>query len=233
MEQTRTVFYFDRRRVLAEGGTPLEIPEGWELLPPGDAGLTRRVKAAGPSWTVIEIVKRKKFSRGVWAPAENIRSARTALEEERSTEAYAKKRASAVKRREKEQTEYVGEFRASVISFLRFSDRFRELEGRLADAVSEHATPVGSGTVARTERIPVERRAEAAVIAWMRHQTTRYDSMSIERVKGARREVRRELAELSRGLLDAHRRDVPHAAGGCPLCRALSSSARTQSASSP
>ena len=29
-------------------------------------------------------------------------------------------------------------------------------------AVTDHATPVGSGTVARTKRIPVEQRAEAA-----------------------------------------------------------------------
>ena len=70
-------------------------------------------------------------------------------------------------------------------------------------AVADHATPVGSGTVARTKRIPVERRAEAAVIAWMRHQTTAYDSMPIPRVKGKRREVRRLLAQRSKELLDA------------------------------
>jgi hypothetical protein len=80
---------------------------------------------------------------------------------------------------------------------------------------------VGSGTVARTERIPIERRAEAAVIAWMRHQTTAYDNLKIARVKGARREVRRELAEVSRAVLDLHRRDVPHAPAACPLCTAL------------
>jgi hypothetical protein len=80
---------------------------------------------------------------------------------------------------------------------------------------------VGSGTVARTERIPLERRAEAAVIAWMRHQTTAYDNLSIARVKGARREVRRELAEVSRAVLDLHRREVPHARAACPLCTAL------------
>jgi hypothetical protein len=50
--------------------------------------------------------------------------------------------------------------------------------------VTDHATPVGSGTVARTKRIPVEQRAEAAVIAWMRHQTTGYDGMVIPRIKG-------------------------------------------------
>jgi len=49
-------------------------------------------------------------------------------------------------------------------------------------AVSQHATPVGSGTVARTERIPIQQRAESAVIAWMRHQTTAYDNMKIARV---------------------------------------------------
>ena len=70
--------------------------------------------------------------------------------------------------------------------------------------------PVGSGTVARTKRISVAERAEAAVIAWMRHQTTAYDQMSIPRVAGKRREVRRELARISRDVLDLHRRDVPH-----------------------
>lgn len=29
-------------------------------------------------------------------------------------------------------------------------------------AITDHAVPVGSGTVARTQRIPIERRAEAA-----------------------------------------------------------------------
>jgi hypothetical protein len=57
---------------------------------------------------------------------------------------------------------------------------------RLARAVTDNATPVGSGTVVRTKRIPVEKRAEAAVIAWMRHQTTGYDGMEIPRVKGKR-----------------------------------------------
>jgi Fe-S cluster biosynthesis and repair protein YggX len=49
----------------------------------------------------------------------------------------------------------------------------------MSKLVTAHATPVGSGTVARTERIPLEQRAESAVIAWMRHQTTAYDSMKI------------------------------------------------------
>ena len=54
-----------------------------------------------------------------------------------------------------------------VLAFLRFTAANEALARELAARVTAHATPVGSGTVARTERIPVERRAEAAVIAWM------------------------------------------------------------------
>lgn len=211
----------DPRRVRAADGKLLDVPAGWALLPPGDAGLTRRVKAAGDSWTVAEKKGRKTFSRGVWAPAEHIRVARAALEAERATDGYAKKRASDVRRRETAQTAYVADFEGEVRSFLRFAPSFARLGEALAQRVTAHATPVGSGTVARTKRIEIDRRAEAAVIAWMRHQTTAYDSLAVPRVKGARREVRRDLAEVSRALLDLHRRDVAHAPRACPLCVAL------------
>ncbi len=212
----------DPRRVRLIDGRVLSVPDGWALLPPGDAGLTRRVKAAGPTWTVQEKKGRKIFSRGVWAPAGHIEAAKSALEAERATPEYAKRRASDLKRREKEQAEYEVEFSVAVRQFLRFGAAWKELEEKLAEAVSRHATPVGSGTVARTERIPVAQRAEAAVIAWLRHQTTAYDHMKIARVKGARRQVRRELAEISRAVLDLHRREAPvHVKAACPLCKAM------------
>ena len=40
--------------VRAANGEVLTVPDGWVLLPPGDAGLTRRVKAAGEHWVVQE-----------------------------------------------------------------------------------------------------------------------------------------------------------------------------------
>ena len=83
--------------------------------------------------------------------------------------------------------------------------------------------------VARTDRIPVAQRVEAAVIAWMRHQTTAYDGMAIPRVKGKRREVRRMLAERSRRLLDAYRAGQPVDAASCPLQRALAAPRRDTS----
>ncbi len=196
-------------------------PQGWACLPPGDAGLTRRVKQLGPSWAVIEKRGRKSFSKGLWAPLANIEAAKTALAAERSSAAYAKKRAAASARREHTQANYVVSFEVEVLRFLRFAPRFEQVARQLARRVTEHATPVGSGTVARTKRIPIERRAEAALIAWLRHQTTAYDHMKIERVAGRRREVRRELASVSRAALELHRRDAPHAAQQCPICAAL------------
>jgi hypothetical protein len=157
----------------------------------------------------------------VWAPAQHIDAARAVLEQERATPAYEKKRAADLKRREAAQATYVADFEVEVRTFLRFSKPFAGLEVALAHAVTAHATPVGSGTVARTKRIDIDRRAESAVIAWLRHQTTAYDSMKIARVKGRRREVRRELAQVSRALLDLHRQEQPHVREACSLCRAL------------
>ncbi|QDU37382.1 hypothetical protein Mal4_16930 [Maioricimonas rarisocia] len=213
------------RTVVTEQGKVLEVPAEWELLPPGDAGLTRRVKAAGPSWTVKEKKGRRTFSRGVWAPAERIARIRAELEAERSTESYAKRRAADAARREKKQAEYVEDFGGAVLQFLDFAPEYAELAERLSVAVTAHATPVGSGTVARTERIPIEQRAESAVIAWMRHQTTAYDNMKIPRVKGKRREVRRMLAARSRLLLESYRQGRAVDPATCPLQRALIASA--------
>lgn len=213
------------RIFLAPDGTRHVAPEGWECLPPGDAGLTRRVKLAGPSWAIVERRGRKAFSKGLWAPRENIEAARRALQVERSTKAYAAKRASSSARRERQQGAYVVSFEVEVLRFLRFAERYASLARYVARAVTAHATPVGSGTVARTERIPVERRVEAAVIAWMRHQTTAYDKLVIPRASGQRREVRRELASLSRAVLELHRRDAAHAPAACPLCSAVNDAA--------
>jgi hypothetical protein len=146
------------------------------------------VKEAGDHWVVQEKRGRKVFSRGVWAPAASIDRIRAELEAERSTESYAKRKGADARRREKAQAGYVEDFFGAVVEFLAFHPNHAELADLLARAVTDHATPVGSGTVARTKRIPVERRAEAAVIAWMRHQTTGYDGMAIPKVKGKRRE---------------------------------------------
>lgn len=206
--------------VRAADGSVHPIPDGWVLVPPGDAALTRRIREAGESWSVAEKRGRKVFSRGVWAPAATVERVRAELAAERADPAHARRKQADVARREKAQAEYAGEFRAALLAYLAFHPRYSELADRLARAVADHATPVGSGTVARTKLIPVADRAAGAVIAWLRHQTTAYDSMAIPRVKGKRREVRRMLARRSVELLGRYRRgeDVPD---GCPLRAAL------------
>lgn len=206
--------------VLDEDGTILHIPQGWGLLEPGDGPLTKLVKSKGPSWLVQVKKGRRTISKGIWTKEEHILEGRREIEEKRSTPAYAKKRKSDLLRKERQHGEYVATFTREVASFLSFAPRYKDLEEKLALAVSTHATPVGSGTVARTTRISVEDRAARAVVAWMRHQTTAYDHMTIARVKGRRREVRRMLAERSMELLKKYRQgeDIPES---CPLQKAL------------
>ena len=104
--------------VRSADGELRRVPSGWGLLLPGDAGLTRRVKAAGDHWVVQEKKGRRTFSRGVWAPAETIHRIRTELEAERATDSYAKRQEAANVRREKLQAEYVEDFSGAVVKFL-------------------------------------------------------------------------------------------------------------------
>ncbi|MBX3450784.1 MAG: DUF2293 domain-containing protein [Planctomycetaceae bacterium] len=210
----------DPNTVRAADGEVVTVPDGWVLVLPGDAALTRRIKAAGNHFAVAEKKGRKVFSRGIWTSAATVERIRADLAAERSTDGFAKKKQADARRRERVQAEYVEDFHGSVVAFLAFHASHAELADRLARAVTDHATPVGSGTVARTRRIPVEQRAEAAVIAWMRHQTTDYDSMAIPRVKGKRHEVRRMLARRSKELLERYRRGEP-VGEKCPLKKAL------------
>jgi hypothetical protein len=217
----------DARSVCASDGKLHSVPEGWELLPPGDAALTRRVKAAGEHWVVQEKKGRKVFSKGVWAPTETIERIQRELESERSTESFAKRKKADADRRIKAQIGYVEDFTQAVLDFLAFHPSYQRLAKQMSKLISDHATPVGSGTVARTKRIPLEQRAEAAVIAWMRHQTTAYDTMIIPRVKGQRREVRRMLAQRSKELLARYRRGEP-IADNCPLRDVLTNRSSSQ-----
>jgi hypothetical protein len=226
-EQNREVAPGPRAGTVRCGEAVLTVPAGWVLLKPGDPGLTRRVKKAGPVWTMHEKKGRKLFSLGLYAPAARIDAIREELALERADPSYARKLERAAGRRNVEQASYQEDFQASILEFLAFARMHEGIAQRVAQAITAHATPVGSGTVARTKRIPIEQRAEAATIAWLRHATTGYDDMEIPRVKGMRREVRRMLAERSRLLLGRYRRAESIAPDSCPLHRALAKTAAT------
>lgn len=150
-----------------------------------------------------------------------IEALRAELVLEREEPSYQKKLDAGRRRRASEQEDYAFAFKEAIFRYLNFHPTHRLAAESLANLIAEHATPVGSGTVARTERIPIEERAEAATIAWLRHQTTGYDTMSIPREKGRRREVRRMLAQRSVQLLSKYRSGQPLDVGQCPLHRAL------------
>jgi len=203
-------------------GYPLDVPAGWALLPPGDAMLTRRVKTAGKCWVMQEKVGRRLISRGVWAPAERIARVKAEVAVARQDPAYQKKLHAGRKKRAADQVEYARDFENAILTFLDFDSPYAALAKQLARRVADHATPLGSGTVARTKRIPIEERAKAAVIAWMRHHTTPYDRLTIPRIKGRRREVRRKLAKQSIATLRPYRQGQP-IPDNCPLHAAINS----------
>src|SRR4051794_7378396 len=106
--------------VRSADGKVLTVPEGWILLQPGDAALTRRVKVAGDHFAVAEKKGRKVFSRGIWAAAATVDRIRSELEAERSTEGFANKKEADARRRDKAQAEYVEDFLGAVVTFLAF-----------------------------------------------------------------------------------------------------------------
>lgn len=207
--------------VLSQTGEQLKVPDGWKLLKPGDAALSRRIKKDGPSWTIQEKKGNKLFSQGILAPADRIDALKAILEKERQDPSYQKRLDASRARREKEELLYRKEFEQAIFQFLQFHSNFEDLAADLSLKITAHAIPVGSGTVARTKTIPLAQRAEAATIAWLRHQTTVYDQMHIPREKGKRKEVRQMLAKKSRELLDRYRQGSTSHLSSCPLYKAL------------
>jgi len=148
--------------VLNEHAVLEAVPAGWALLPPGDAALSRRIKSDGPSWTMSEKKGDERFPAAFGPPPTASPPSAPELLAERADPAYERKLTAARQRRAVEQADYVEDFRASVLTFLAFHPTHAADAALLATLIAAHATPVGSGTVARTERIPIEERAEAA-----------------------------------------------------------------------
>ncbi|HRX16379.1 MAG TPA: DUF2293 domain-containing protein [Spirochaetota bacterium] len=200
-------------------GNPAVIPGGWVFLPAGDAVVTRKTKAAGSFFVVRYRHGRKWFSKGIWADADIIEMAKKEVNQKRSTEDYKRRSEQVKKYRQKKEQQYAVQFEQEIAAFLNFASVYKSLQDQLSKTISEYVVPVGSGTVARTKMIPIEKRAESAVIAWLRHNITEYDNMAIPRQKGVRREIRRSLARASRDILEKYRKgeEIPE---HCPLKRA-------------
>ncbi len=202
-------------------GNIYTVPANWQNLPAGDASVTRKLKSLGPTWTVQEKKGRKTFSHGVWAAKENIEKAKALVQAQRADPKHQKSLVQAKVRREKKEVVFGDDFQQAIIRFLNFDQKYQTLVEQLSILVKEHAITVGSGTVARSSSVTLEDKAALAVMAWMRHQTSNYDSMSVPRVKGARRELRREIANRSERILAKYRNGDDVDLKTCSLYNAL------------
>jgi len=220
--QTRTFLVTQSDvRLRDKAGKVFIVPKDWENLPAGDASVTRKLKSLGPTWTVQEKKGRKTFSHGVWAVKEHIQQAKSLVEAQRADPKHQKKLAQAKVRREEKEEVFGEDFQQAIITFLNFDKKYQTLVEKLSLLVKEHAVPVGSGTVARSSSVTLEDKAALAVMAWMRHKTSSYDSTSVPRIKGARRELRRKIARQSERILAKYRSGDDTILRDCPLYKAL------------
>jgi hypothetical protein len=153
----------------------LEIPDGWEFLPTGDAFLTRTVKAAGPYWLSWQPRGRHRPHRrllGLWAPAETVKAARGKADETAALRAAG--RVQGARARQRHEERYQEQLQAAVVSFLDFSPDHAALAERIAGDTAAHAAVVGSGRVARTQKLSLDERAALAARAHIRHIYTGY-----------------------------------------------------------
>ena len=151
----------------------IEIPEGWESLPPGDAFVTTQVKSMGPYWVAKKPAKGYSGTRGIWAPKENIEAAQRLAEETR-VQREAKRTVSRAQRG-RQETKYQQQFQEAVYAYLGFASKHEKLACDVAKAVAEHATKVGGERVGRTRKLSLEEKTMLAARAYIRHNYTKYE----------------------------------------------------------
>lgn len=54
--------------VFIHDGQHVSLPEGWVQIPSGDAGLTRRLKAAGEYRVLVHMRRNRMEAIGLWVP---------------------------------------------------------------------------------------------------------------------------------------------------------------------
>jgi len=188
----------------------IEIPEGWEALPPGDAFVTKQVKLMGPHWVAKKPAKGYTRTLGIWAPKENIEAAQKLAEETRVQREG--KRAISRARRERQEAKYRERFGKAVYEYLGFAPKHEKLARDIANSVAEHATQVGSERVGRTRKLPLEERAMLAARAHIRHNYTKYDDrllnseFPLEPGDSVYREIKSEADEAVDKFLSRHRK---------------------------
>lgn len=163
----------------------MEIPDGWEFLPSGDAFLTRTVKAAGSYWLSWQPRSQHRHHRrllGIWAPSQVIAAAQVRAEETAARRATG--RALGAQSRQRQEDRHRQELEDAIVRFLHFAPAHQDLERQIAEETAAHAAVVGSGRVGRTRKLTLDDRAALSARAYVRHRLTSYhvdlDSVSPE-----------------------------------------------------
>lgn len=218
----KEVFITSDGRFTDEENNIVKIPEMWEFLPAGDAGVTRNVTKAGEYIRVKQKRGRRLISKGVWAPKEAIEMAIAKMTTLRSTESYEKSKQYRAHKREKDLISYQEDFKKQIIIQLSFADIYHDIAVVLADKITQFATPIGSGTVARSSTLSLDLKAQKAINGWVRHRLTPYESLKIARVKGARANARKLMYEKGLKVFLPYQKgeEIP---SNCPLKRELES----------
>lgn len=185
----------------------IPVPEGWNLLESGDALLTRRVKARGKYWEYYHELKTKPYDKkiGIFAPANVIEEERRKISGERRTKEYKQRLERSRKTREKKGAKYREEFTEACFRFLNFVREHEDLAWQIAWGATSVATEVGSSRVGRTSRLPLEKKAELAVRAFIRHNFTDYNKRLDEMGEPWYHEIRGNAAAKVNCFLEEHR----------------------------
>ena len=186
----------------------IHVPEGWGLLESGDALLTRRVKGRGKYWEYFHELKTEAYNKklGIFAPANIIEEERRKISCERRTKNYEQRLQRSRKDRDNKEAKYSKEFAEACLQFLEFVPEYEDLAWQIAWGAASVATDVGSGRVGRTNKLPLEKKAELAVRVFIRHNFTNYDERLNEMGEPWYREIRGDVAADVNRFLEEHRR---------------------------
>ncbi len=161
-----------------------------EVLPAGDATLTRRARKFSPLTVMVLQFnrRRKKYDRmGLLVTPEAIDQAEESMDEDASERAVARKKAALA--RAKLDEKLVAEMTALILR------DFPNCPPEEAHQIAAHTAVRGSGRVGRSEagRNLDTHAIELAVIAWIRHQHTNYDELLMKGI--ARQTARQRIRE--------------------------------------
>lgn len=168
-----------------------------ELLPSGDAAITRRAKKYSKRWAVVVrwSTARKRFERqGLLVEPQAIGQAED--ESQNDAEQRKKQRAHGAAARQRDDEKYVRQFAEAV------RRQYPSCPPQEEFAIARHACTRNSGRVGRKQAArELESTAiRSAVIAHIRHVHTNYDER-IAKV-GDRDTARDEVSDLVAGILD-------------------------------